>query len=409
MSVWTLIRYLMGDRAAILEIASSRHALWVGLLFVLSAGFAREYDGEDLLSEPWHLFIPLGASLVASFVLYFMLRASCEETFLDFRAYFFSDYASFLGLFWMTAPLAWLYAIPYERFCEPRLAIDLNLGTLGLVALWRMALMIRVACVCAAMRPLGATAAVMTFGSGAFGLASLFLSLPMLSIMGGLRAFDEKTNLQRAVEGGLGCHSLLLFTFCGIAAAVLTATGKKGWSVPPTQRQLPGIGLVGLACLSLLVWIPLLPRMQPEQQRRRQVEKAIDQGRYADAVEMLAHTPREAFPPCWMPPPRVVSEHFLPRSAEQVLGMLEASAQRELPEWVGEHYRRRLAWLLRRGMSFRLAERLAEALPRIPGGMDMLAEVEADPDLGEQQKRWLAEVRVLMRNREKQSHEGAKR
>ena len=32
---------------------------------------------------------------------------------------FFRCYAAFLGLFWLTAPLAWLYAIPYERFLPP--------------------------------------------------------------------------------------------------------------------------------------------------------------------------------------------------------------------------------------------------------------------------------------------------
>ena len=33
---------------------------------MISAGFAREYDGEDLLREPFHIFIPLAASFVAS-------------------------------------------------------------------------------------------------------------------------------------------------------------------------------------------------------------------------------------------------------------------------------------------------------------------------------------------------------
>src|SRR5437763_4576239 len=74
MGIGTLLRYLIGDRRAILEIAGNRHALWVGLLFVLSAGFAREYDGEDLLHEPWHLFIPLAASLVASLLLYGLIQ-----------------------------------------------------------------------------------------------------------------------------------------------------------------------------------------------------------------------------------------------------------------------------------------------------------------------------------------------
>ncbi len=67
MSIITILRFLVGDRDAILNIASSRGAIWIGLLLVLSAGFPREYDGEDLLHEPWHLLLPLGASLSQDF------------------------------------------------------------------------------------------------------------------------------------------------------------------------------------------------------------------------------------------------------------------------------------------------------------------------------------------------------
>src|SRR6516225_4864139 len=66
----TLLAYWIGNRQAVLDIASNRSVLWVGLLFVFSAAFARDYDGEDLLHEPWRLLIPLGASLAASFLLF---------------------------------------------------------------------------------------------------------------------------------------------------------------------------------------------------------------------------------------------------------------------------------------------------------------------------------------------------
>jgi hypothetical protein len=38
MGIRTLLRFLIGNPAAIREIAASRQALWVGLAFVLSAG-----------------------------------------------------------------------------------------------------------------------------------------------------------------------------------------------------------------------------------------------------------------------------------------------------------------------------------------------------------------------------------
>jgi hypothetical protein len=73
MGIGTLLGYLISNRTAILALASHSRAWMVGLVFVLSAGFAREYDGEDLLHEPWHLLLPLAASLAASFFLYCIL------------------------------------------------------------------------------------------------------------------------------------------------------------------------------------------------------------------------------------------------------------------------------------------------------------------------------------------------
>ena len=40
MSIATLFKYLLGSRAAISEIARTRRALYLGALFVLSAGLA---------------------------------------------------------------------------------------------------------------------------------------------------------------------------------------------------------------------------------------------------------------------------------------------------------------------------------------------------------------------------------
>src|SRR5690606_14846322 len=54
------------------------------------------------------------------------------------------DYLSFMALFWMTAPIAWLYAIPAERLLEPMAAARLNLAFLAVVSVWRVLLITRV-------------------------------------------------------------------------------------------------------------------------------------------------------------------------------------------------------------------------------------------------------------------------
>ncbi|MFI5402219.1 MAG: hypothetical protein ACHQ1G_04720, partial [Planctomycetota bacterium] len=143
----TLIRYLLGRRQAILDLAASRRTLATGFVLVLTAGIAREYDGGNAW---WHVLVPAAVSYVASYVLFVIafhgleraasrsaeLRASVPPMLPAFRV--------FLSLFWMTAPMAWLYAVPYERFLSPADAMAANLLTLGLVSVWRVALMVRV-------------------------------------------------------------------------------------------------------------------------------------------------------------------------------------------------------------------------------------------------------------------------
>ncbi len=133
MTVATLLRFLIGNRRAIIDIANCPSAIGVGLLFVLSAGFAREYDGEDLWAEPWHVLIPIAASVATSFVLFvltFFLLVVHDPK----RPGLVSAYRAFLSLYWLTAPFDWLYAIPYERFLTAPQAVEANLWTLGLVA-----------------------------------------------------------------------------------------------------------------------------------------------------------------------------------------------------------------------------------------------------------------------------------
>src|SRR5262249_61824686 len=103
MTIGTLYRYWNGNREAILTLAADRRCLGVGFLFVLSAALAREYDGKDLFHEPWHLLIPVGASMAASLLLS-LLVLSLTYRHVTGVSGFIHLYLSMLGLFWMTAP-----------------------------------------------------------------------------------------------------------------------------------------------------------------------------------------------------------------------------------------------------------------------------------------------------------------
>ena len=118
MRVRTLALYLIGDRQAILDIAADRHALWVGFLWCCRPASPESMTVRTCWASRGTCSFPWGALLAASFLLFLVV---CGRLFLrsEGRPPFFAAYRSFLTLFWMTAPLAWLYAIPYERFLSP--------------------------------------------------------------------------------------------------------------------------------------------------------------------------------------------------------------------------------------------------------------------------------------------------
>src|SRR5688572_18445448 len=96
--VATLLRFFIGDREAILRLAQSRHTLWLGAIFVLAAGLAREYDQEYLLHAPWYLAIPFVASTVLSF-LFFLVVSRWSGDFDGPPRPFWAEYRAYLGLF----------------------------------------------------------------------------------------------------------------------------------------------------------------------------------------------------------------------------------------------------------------------------------------------------------------------
>jgi hypothetical protein len=110
---------------------------------VLSGGLARNYDGA-YLREEWTVLLhgPI-VSTMNALILYSLAFAAMRAD-RGVRPPFLSGALAFLGLFWMTAPMAWLYAIPYERFLSPVQAVEANLWTLAFVSLWRVLLMSRV-------------------------------------------------------------------------------------------------------------------------------------------------------------------------------------------------------------------------------------------------------------------------
>jgi hypothetical protein len=369
MGITTLLAYLVGNRQAILTIAGSRWALALGCLFVLSAGFAREYDGEDLSHEPWHVLIPLVVSLGAAFALFtfaFLSRGG-------FFPPFVSGYLSFLALFWMTAPMAWLYAVPYERFVDPVEAMRLNLSTLGLVSLWRVALMVRVLMVWFQFKFIWAACTVLFFADGVALLAVMFAPMPILHLMGGVRLAPTEAILA-ATAGSVFCFGgcTLPFWFVGWATAH-AARPKQGQPAQLISSR-PSMPLWLLAVLSVALWPIVLPHTQPEQRLRRLADATLRAGQIAEALELMSRHSPDDFPPHWAPPPHRITLRLY--GNDPLLETWGVLLQRPTAPWVRALYVEKLRTLLLnvRSADTDAANALAELLVWLPEGEQLLAE-----------------------------------
>lgn len=138
----TIFEYLVGRREAILALARSPGALIASGLLVLSAALARNYDHEVLRHEPGRLLGPFVVSLMLSAFLFAIFHVAALVR--GLRGVGTSEaFRAFLTLYWMAAPTAWMYGVPYERFLDVPGASTANLVSLGVASVWRVALFTR--------------------------------------------------------------------------------------------------------------------------------------------------------------------------------------------------------------------------------------------------------------------------
>eukprot|EP00913_Durusdinium_trenchii_P023355 g21933.t1 len=279
-----------------------RSAPLLGFVLVLSAGFAREYDGEDLLYAPWHLLLPLAASLVTSFILLalLMLFAMRPES---GNWSFLQGYRAFLGLYWLTAPLAWLYAIPVERFLPAGEATRMNLFLLAVVSIWRVALITRVISVLYGVSALRAFFPVMLFADAIAVLLLLNSPLPIISIMGGIRLTESEQAI-RAASNFILVWGILTSPVWLLATLISASRHPQFTAFDVRSNAAIAIPVWGIAIGSMLIWLPILTVTQPEQQLRRKVEVDLHAGRIYRAIELMSKHKQADFPPHWDPPPR---------------------------------------------------------------------------------------------------------
>ncbi len=383
MRLATIFTYLAGNRRAILDVASDRKALAVGAILVLSAALARNYDRASLPDEPWRLLGPFVASLAISGPLFLSIFSLARWKGMNSPG-IARSYLSFLALYWMTAPLAWLYGIPYERFLSSVGATNANLWTLALVSIWRVALMVRVVTVVFGMHVLTALAPVMLIADVA-ALAALYLvPLPVIQIMGGISP----------EQGTIAFTALLVTALCWLtqplwillAVVSVSSNGEKPeWRVPSTRDRPPGgHAALAFAVLILIGWAALLPFTQPEPILAARLERTYRTAGPGAALALMSAHDRADFPPDWQPPPRRFPGE--PPTTD-VLNMLQALADEPHAGWIGALYSRRFRDRVRydpeawpEELLSQHAVRLAAILTRLRQGPEMARALRAqDP------------------------------
>ena len=291
--------FLLGRRESIQAIAGSRHALWVGLVLVLTGSLARNYDGAYLPAE-WHVLLHgVVVSIINALILHTLLYLSCRG---QANLPYFASLRVFLTLFWMTAPMAWLYAIPYERFVSPEEAVWCNAWTLAFVSVWRVALITRVLSVLWGARPLLVLLIVLAFADVTIFLATLFAPVPVVNFMGGM----EHSPAEQALAG----LNFLAGFWTFVLALPLLITG--GFAVYGIKGQWAAALHGGRVARSVWVFVALvcaawawpLSLAQPEQKLRHDVESLLRAGNVSAALAVMSSHERVRFPAHWDPPPR---------------------------------------------------------------------------------------------------------
>ena len=302
-SLRTLGGYLLGLRASIASVAADPRSWKIGLALAFAASVAREYDAEYLVAEPWHVLFGPAASLVAALILALVLdvvfaphsRGGPGTVPLARR---------FLGLFWMTAPLAFLYAIPVERFLGDVDAMRANLALLGLVAAWRVVLMIRVVSVAYGVGPITASFPIMLVSASLALFAVDQLDVQIFMIMGGIHYTPAQVVLREVASTVAGLAMLTLPVWAVGTVVVMVRTWRKPTPLPafrldpesPVSRAPYAVAAVAIVAL-----VPAMPTTQSEQALRHEVEAALGRGDADAAIELMESRPHADFPPHFRP------------------------------------------------------------------------------------------------------------
>lgn len=374
MNFRTLLGFQFGCGDAIDAVARSRASFFTGMVLVLLTGIPRNYDQIYFRETPFWLIGPLVFSLFSgTFVfaaLYFgFIRRRFEA---PQNVSFGSQWRCFISLFWMTAPIAWLYAIPVERFLDSYHAAETNLTLLSIVSLWRVLLMSRVVsrlqqihfarALLWVLTPACLEVLVVIIVGVIFSPA---FSRHILAAMSGMRNSPEEILVLNAL-GYIWWGALIVL----VVVMILVARFHLSKIVQPfpaiVESPVPVVTLLTLT----VAWIAVAIPAQREQYRFVTHAKMVESGKYRESLDYLEHFTRRDFPASR----RISPDPYDYKSWEQLPGVVAALKPTD-PEWIRRLYLDHLGvlfshyWLM---CSPAEVAKMFAALERLPEAKDWL-------------------------------------
>lgn len=246
MKIYDPFLFLIGSKASIKRIAGSYWSLLVGLILVLSAGVARNYDHIDFQNSWEWVLGPITASLVSCVIVYVLgMRRVWRHPASRL------SFLSFLSVYWMTAPCAWIYGIPVESFTDIITATKWNIAFLAIVSIWRVALMVRCLIVLTEMKFIWAFLSILLPASLVSFVASFFKGISLVGIMGGVRLPPETLLLQSAAKVTLQYSFFLLFILLLVKLALYQGQ-PSNYAKPLPWQKAPKFPLYAVILCSLI-------------------------------------------------------------------------------------------------------------------------------------------------------------
>jgi hypothetical protein len=367
-----MLRFQYGQNDAIEAVARNRASLFTGLVLVLLTGIPRNYDQTWLLESPFWLVGPLIFSFFSGSFLFLILYFGFIRRHLEAPKPKQAQWRCFISLFWMTAPVAWLYAIPVERFMTSYHAAQANLALLAIVSLWRVLLMARIISVMQKTPFLRALGWVLVPACLEVLLVVILTALfggdfsrQIMAAMSGMRNAPEKV-LMTAALNNVFTTALILLPI----VLILLAVFRFRKTVPPFPEAGEGQMPVRTLCLLAAIWIAIAVPAQIEQYRFVTHAKLIETGKYRQSVDYLSHYTRKDFPASRRIEPNPY-EYQVWEQLPNIMAVLQPSD----PEWIRRLYLEHMDVMFSHyGLECGPSElvQMFAALERLPEGKDWI-------------------------------------